>query len=40
MNEREQRGMAIAAKCKIKQNGDDSWLVPSQSETGPQVQRL
>ena len=30
MNEREQRGMVIAATCKIARKGDQ-WLVPSQS---------
>lgn len=31
MNEREQRGMAIAAVCRLEKKGN-TWLVPSQSE--------
>jgi hypothetical protein len=31
---RQQRGLVIAAKCRIKQNGNDAWLVPSQSTPG------
>ena len=31
---RQQRGLMIAAKCRIKQNGNDAWLVPSQSTPG------
>lgn len=33
MNDREQRGLAIAAKCRIKQKGG-VWLVPSSSASG------
>ena len=33
MNEREQRGLVIAARCKITRHGD-SWAVPSQSGPG------
>ena len=33
MDAREERGLAIAAKCKITKKGD-SWLVPSQSDNG------
>ena len=34
MDAREQRGLVIAAKCRIKKNGDN-WLVPSQSSGLP-----
>jgi len=33
LSEREQRGLAIAAKCKIEQYGE-MWLVPSQTGSG------
>ena len=33
MDGREQRGLAIAAKCKLTKK-DDTWLVPSQSQDG------
>jgi transposase len=33
MNEREQRGLVIAAKCRLVRKGDQ-WAVPSQSGTG------
>lgn len=33
MDAREERGLAIAAKCKITKKGD-AWLVPSQSQDG------
>lgn len=31
MNEREQRGLVIAALCKLNRQNDEAWLVPSQS---------
>ncbi len=33
MNEREQRGLVIAATCRLRRNNDGTWLVPSQSRT-------
>jgi transposase len=33
MDPREQRGLIIAATCKLKQNSDGTWVVPSQSNT-------
>src|SRR5580698_3682696 len=33
INEREQRGLVIAARCKINRSGD-VWMVPSQSGPG------
>jgi hypothetical protein len=32
MNEREQRGLVIAATCRLKRNDDGTWAVPSQSK--------
>ncbi len=34
MNAREQRGLVIAAVCKLSRNGDGKWLVPSQTVEG------
>lgn len=33
MDAREQRGLIIAATCKLKRTSDGAWLVPSQSNT-------
>jgi transposase len=33
MDAREQRGLIIAATCKLKQSTDGTWVVPSQSNT-------
>jgi transposase len=33
MDAREQRGLIIAATCKVKQSTDGTWVVPSQSNT-------
>jgi transposase len=33
MDAREQRGLIIAATCKLKQTSDGTWVVPSQSNT-------
>src|SRR5260370_1260088 len=34
MNAREQRGLVIAAICKLSRNGNGTWLVPSQTMDG------
>src|ERR1700730_8773790 len=34
MNAREQRGLVIAAICKLSRNGNGTWLVPSQTTDG------
>jgi hypothetical protein len=33
MDAREQRGLIIAATCKLKQTSDGTWVVPSQTNT-------
>ena len=33
MDAREQRGLIIAATCRLHRNDDGTWLVPSQSST-------
>ena len=33
MNAREQRGLVIAAMCRLNRANDGTWLVPSQSAT-------
>ncbi len=33
MNAREERGLIIAAKCKLNRKSPDCWLVPSQTES-------
>jgi hypothetical protein len=33
MDAREQRGLVIAATCRLRRNADGTWLVPSQSRT-------
>src|SRR5580698_3184737 len=33
MDAREQRGLIIAATCKLKQTNTGTWIVPSQSNT-------
>jgi transposase len=38
MNAREQRGLVIAAICKLSRNGDGKWFVPSQTVEGRKYQ--
>lgn len=33
MNPREQRGLIIAATCRLKRKDDGTWIVPSQTRT-------
>ena len=34
MNAREERGLVIAATCRLNRLSDDTWLVPSQTKAG------